>query len=283
MVYRASVLSVMIASPSDVVEQRDDIRKVISDWNFANAYSRGTIIMPVGWETHSAPDIAGRAQGIINTRLLSDCDLLVGVFWTKLGTPTGGFESGTAEEITRHVEAGKPAMVYFSDAPVAPESLIHEEYEKLRSFKKKIYGAGLVESFSNAEEFRNKFRQHFSIQMNDHPYIRGVLSNAAQDDSAETSSAEMSAEACELLVAAALDPGGDLISLSTHGGRYIQANGQTFGEPGVARSVALWEAALNELVALGYVVSRGGRNEIFQVTNAGFIKVDALKGGDQGE
>lgn len=277
MVYRANVLSVMIASPSDVIEQRDDIRNTLSDWNFAHSYSRNLILMPVGWETHSAPELSGRAQSIINDRLLKDCDLLVGVFWTKLGTPTGEFESGTAEEISRHVDAGKPAMIYFSDVPVAPESLDLVGYGKLKAFKDELYNKGLVESFSNAEEFRNKFRQQLSIQLNENSYLSGIIRNSDPAKDPSTSAAEMTTEASNLLIAAANDASGHVMSISTLGGRHIQTNGQSFGDPGNARSTALWESALNELVALGYLVSRGVKGEVYQVTNAGYKKADLLK------
>ena len=44
--------------------------------------------MPVGWETHSSPDLGAPAQEQINERILEHCDLLIAVFWTRLGTPT---------------------------------------------------------------------------------------------------------------------------------------------------------------------------------------------------
>jgi hypothetical protein len=121
--YQATVIPVMIASPGDVLEARDIARDVIFAWNDVNSAHRKTVLMPVGWETHSSPELGSTAQDLINERILADCDLLVGIFWTRLGTPTESSASGSAEEIERHVQAGKPAMVYFSTAPVAPESL----------------------------------------------------------------------------------------------------------------------------------------------------------------
>jgi len=233
--------------------------------------------MPVGWETHAAPDLSGRAQGIINDRLLKDCDLLIGVFWTKLGTPTGDYQSGTAEEIIRHVDAGKPAMVYFSDAPVSPASMDLKEYKKVGLFKKRLYDLGIVESFSNAAQFRDKFRQQLAIQINEQPYLKGILQNSVDEDAKALNSAEMTAEARELLVAASEDRSGHIMSVSTLSGRHIQTNGKTFGESGNARSSALWEAALNELSELGYVTPRGIKGEVFQITNSGYTKADQLK------
>jgi hypothetical protein len=50
---------------------------------------------------------------VINRQVLADCDLLVAIFWTRIGSPTGSALSGTVEEIEKHLKAEKPAMLYF--------------------------------------------------------------------------------------------------------------------------------------------------------------------------
>lgn len=277
MVYKANVLPIMIASPSDVAEQRDGVRSIIENWNFINGYSEKIILMPVGWETHSAPDLAGKAQGIINDRLLADCDLLVGIFWTRLGTATESFESGTVEEISRHTGAGKPAMIYFSDVPVPPRELDTVEYARLQSFRAWCYNQGLVESFSSHAGFCTKFANHLQIQLNSHPYLKGILKNATEADLLAPDFTEMSPDSEVLLLAAADAVDGQVLALSTYGGRHIQIKGQTFGEPSDARSVARWESALNELVDLGYFTPRGAKGQVYQITNAGYLRADQLK------
>jgi len=59
------------------------------------------------------PEMSGRPQGIINQRLLKECDLLIAAFWTRIGSPAGVAASGTVEEIEEHLAAGKEAMIYF--------------------------------------------------------------------------------------------------------------------------------------------------------------------------
>jgi hypothetical protein len=119
--YQAKVVRVMVASPGDVTEERDVIRDVIDKWNVANAKTFGVMLEATGWETHSFPELGARPQELINDRILKDCDLLIGVFWTRLDTPTSKAPSGTVEEIEKHVAAGKPTMIYFSSKPIAPE------------------------------------------------------------------------------------------------------------------------------------------------------------------
>ena len=120
MPYQATVIPIMIASPGDVYEEREVIREVVHNWNYINSTRTKVILIPAGWKTHTAPELGTRPQELINSRILRDCDLLIGVFWTRLGTPTGKSESGTVEEIEEHIKAGKPAMIYFSSKPAAP-------------------------------------------------------------------------------------------------------------------------------------------------------------------
>src|SRR5215217_949238 len=92
----------MLASPGDVGDEREIIRQVIHEWNAVHFPREKAVLMPIGWETHSSPELGGRPQGMINERLLKHCDLLVGILSTRLGTPTGEAASGTVEEIERH-------------------------------------------------------------------------------------------------------------------------------------------------------------------------------------
>lgn len=158
--FDASVLQVFIASPSDVQDERDAARDVIHDWNSAHSFDIKTVLLPVLWETHATPEMGDRPQGIINKQLVSSCDLLVGVFWTKLGTPTGVAESGTVEEILAVREAGKPVLLYFSAVPVRPESISGEDYARLTAFKAKCYDEGLVSSYDTIDEFKNILNRH---------------------------------------------------------------------------------------------------------------------------
>lgn len=162
MPYNATVINVMIASPSDVATERKVIRDTIHDWNAVHFADRRVILFPVGWDTHSAPAMGDRAQEVINKQILHNCDLLVAVFWTRLGSPTGKAASGTVEEIEEHLAAGKPAMLYFSNTPVHPDSVDDAQYKALREFRSACQKRGLIESYDSLEEFREKFRRQLA-------------------------------------------------------------------------------------------------------------------------
>lgn len=165
MSFDAKVFRVLVASPGDVGEERNVIPEIINEWNAVNAINAKLILMPIKWETHSAPLLGDRPQAIINEQLVKDCDLLVGVFWTRIGSNTGISVSGTAEEIEQFVELKKPVMLYFSQNPVDPDKIEIDQFTILRGFKEKMRLKGLTESYSSIPDFRQKFSRQLSINI----------------------------------------------------------------------------------------------------------------------
>src|SRR5271157_2469620 len=119
----SKIYRVMIASPSDLTEERRAATEAVNEWNVQHADADATVLLPIKWETHALPTADVRPQSAINDQLVDRCDILIGMFWTKLGTATGVAASGTVEEIDRFVAAGKPAMLYFSGRKVSNAKL----------------------------------------------------------------------------------------------------------------------------------------------------------------
>lgn len=162
MAYQATVYRILIASPSDVTAERKAIPEVISSWNATHAEDYGVVLVPVMWETHSTPEMGDRPQAIINKQIVASCDLLVGAFWTRIGTHTGVAESGTVEEISEIKSAGKPILIYFSSVPVVPDSVDPEQYKRLTDFKKQSQAEGLTEKYDSISELREKLLRHLT-------------------------------------------------------------------------------------------------------------------------
>ncbi|MFD9704724.1 hypothetical protein [Lentzea sp. NPDC059081] len=179
MAFDARVFQVLIASPGDVQAERDIITEVVHEWNYLNSHDKGIVLLPMRWETHSAPELNERPQVVINRQVVDHCDMAVGVFWTRMGTPTDVAESGTAEEVQRVGEAGKPVMLYFSRAKVDLEDVDLDEYRRLAEFKEKTYPQGLIEKYATTLEFRDKFSRHLSIK------VRELVAMDITDESGE--------------------------------------------------------------------------------------------------
>ena len=166
MPFDAKVYRVLIASPSDVGEEREIIPEVINEWNAVSAFATKIILMPIKWETNTTPLLGSRPQAVINDQIVKDSDLLVGVFWTRIGTSTGIAVSGTAEEIQQFVDVGKPVMLYFSQSPIDPEKIDIEQFTALKKFKEKMRVRGLTETYSGSSDFRQKFTRQLAINLN---------------------------------------------------------------------------------------------------------------------
>lgn len=163
----SQVYSILIASPSDVPKEREASKDVISLWNATHSRDTGVILEAVLWETHSAPEVGDRPQALLNKQFVSRCDALVGIFWTRLGTPTGKADSGTVEEINEFVEASKPVLLYFSNQPVVPGSIDQDQYAKLVEFKNDIRSRSLYEDYDSLSAFREKLNRHLSKMVRD--------------------------------------------------------------------------------------------------------------------
>jgi hypothetical protein len=279
MPYNAAVIKVMIASPSDVYSERNVIREVLYEWNAINSDTRRVVLLPVAWETHSVPEMGDRPQAIINRKLLSDCDLLVGVFWTRIGTPTGEYESGTAEEIHEHIKAGKPAMLYFSSMPVLPDSVDSAQFSKLKDFKDWCQTNGLYETYSNINEFRTKFNRQLQLKLNKEYFIK-ISQSSSKDgiilESSLPNIPDMTREAQILLKEASLAQDGIIFQLHFLGGFEVQSNGKSFGDSTNSRDQAIWEGAIDELEKLGLIKDKGYKRELFGITRKGYEIAEIL-------
>lgn len=160
------IYRILIASPSDVIQERKAIPEVIHRWNAINSLNTGIIIEPVLWETHATPEMGDRPQAIINKQLVQNCDILIGAFWTRLGTNTGVAESGTVEEIQEFIRAGKPVLLYFSSIPVVPESVEPDQYRRLLEFKQKCKKDGLFFEYESIGDLREKLNHHITSNIN---------------------------------------------------------------------------------------------------------------------
>jgi len=273
MAFTATVLRLMIASPGDVQNERAIVREVVSEWNSANGAHRRMMLLAVGWETDVAPEMGAPAQSIIDKQILKDADLLVGMFWTRLGTPTASYASGAVEEIEEHLKMGRPAMLYFSSAPAALDSVDTEQYRALKTFQDSCKPRGLFSTYADAEDFRRKFSRDLQLVMNsdrfatpsDQPATATGVSGAAP---------ALSTEAKALLAAAAKDGGGTILFERFGGGAEISSNDTTFNGDMSPRTIALWEGAIEELEKRGYVKAASDAREVFELTRDGYTAAD---------
>ena len=289
----------MIASPGDVHRYRIAARDVILEWNSVHSVERSVVLVPVAWETHASPELGAQAQDLITNRVLEDCDLLIAIFWSRLGTRTSRADSGTVEEIQTHVAKGRPAMVYFCSAPIEQDADM-KQFEQLKSFKRWCRENGLIWEFKDEYDFKHTLAQQLRIALRDNGHLKEIMATAgiqnaiaataatveemtrrlADRNTPEARAERLTPPARELIVAAADPDHGTLLCTDTHDGGAgvaVKVGQRDFvGNSATRRDAARYKAAVQLLVTEGCLEPRG-RGVIFEVTDLGFEVAAILK------
>ncbi|MBS1511096.1 MAG: methyltransferase domain-containing protein [Bacteroidetes bacterium] len=145
-------ITLLISSPNDVLAQRDLIEKCCFDWNRDKGRTLNRIVQSLRWEKDMPITSNETYQSIIDEELVKNSDLLIALFWTRFGTPTGMFESGTLAEIEQFLDTNRPAIVYFYAKKIEPGKINPEQLTKINLFKEKYADKGIYREIRNDKE-----------------------------------------------------------------------------------------------------------------------------------
>jgi hypothetical protein len=83
------ILRIVAASPGDVQAERNALPTVVEELNNGIAKDRGLRLELARWETDAYTGFHPEGpQGLIDDILrIEDCDILIGIFWKRFGTP----------------------------------------------------------------------------------------------------------------------------------------------------------------------------------------------------
>ncbi|MGO9350785.1 MAG: hypothetical protein ACLP3C_08115 [Mycobacterium sp.] len=102
------------------------------------------MLLPRHWKSDAVPLLhADGGQAVIDSQIVDDADIVIAVFDSRLGKQTQGAVSGTAYEIERTADSGKPVHVYFSDEPIS-RSADPAELARLNEFRTEMEEKGLL-------------------------------------------------------------------------------------------------------------------------------------------
>lgn len=141
-----NLITVFIASPSDVAEERKIAEEAIELLNQTLGKERGLRIECKMWEKDTYPSIGKYPQDVINNQI-GEYDIFVGIMSTKFGSPTDRAESGTEEEFNRAYDNYKSEgqcknlMFYFCNDLVSRDAI--NQIAKINDFKSKISQKGI--------------------------------------------------------------------------------------------------------------------------------------------
>lgn len=170
----ADVYRVLIASPSDVEEEREIARNVVFEWNGSRS-KEDVYLEPVMYETHVAPDLGKSPQEIIHEQVVESCDLVIGIFWSRIGTETENHPGGAVEEVKHFYDEDSRAIVGFSEREVPRADIDYDQMQQVDEFKEECQGKGLVFTYESVEEFKHVLAQRLATTMS-------RLTSAGDDD-----------------------------------------------------------------------------------------------------
>lgn len=155
----------LISCPGDIQDELKIIEEVVDKFNAQFCDVLGISVRTKHWLKNSYPESGDTPQNLLNKQIVRDCDAAIAIFWTRFGTSTDKYGSGTEEEIEQMLEEGKQVFMYFSEKAQAPSitAAYHEDYIKIQAFKDKYKDRGIYWPYSSDEEFRQLFFAHLSL------------------------------------------------------------------------------------------------------------------------
>ena len=152
----------LISCPCDIKDEVNCIEDVVEQFNATFADSLGISIRTKHWNKNSYPQSGGKPQKLLNEQFVNDCDAAVAIMWTRFGTPTDEYGSGTEEEIEILLRDGKQVFMYFCDKPLNPSQMDSEEYNRVKAFKEKYKDRGIYHTYASIDDFKRDFFAHLS-------------------------------------------------------------------------------------------------------------------------
>jgi hypothetical protein len=158
---------VFVAAPSDVTEEHSLISELLEEWNRHHGPTTQARLEFMNWRTHSHPAAGARPQALINKQVVDQSDIVVGLFRSRFGSPTGVADSGTEEEIQRSIQKGKEVMVYFANLPEPRRQKERGEFARVKKFKRDYGDQALYGTYTDLAAFEKAFRQHLAAAMSE--------------------------------------------------------------------------------------------------------------------
>ena len=169
---KITVYDLLISCPSDVSEYVDMLEKEIIHFNNFYGRSNNVIVRTRHWSKDSYSEFGNHPQKLLNKQIVDSSDMALGVFWTRFGTPTESYGSGTEEEIERMLSMGKQVFLYFLDKPVHLSKFYPEQYKKIQAFMDAHKNEGIFFNVPDERALVTKFRENLELYFDS--IIRGT-------------------------------------------------------------------------------------------------------------
>jgi hypothetical protein len=173
-----TVLRVFVASPGDLVTEREVLAEVVSELNETLGAHLGLELELKG-SSQVVPNVGRPQRKILDEIPAETWDIFLGMVWSRFGTPSGetnpstgrAYESGTEEEfhVAREafLQTGKPrVLVYRCTRDIPVKRLDPAQFKRVQyffeNFEQQGAHPGLFQEFESAEQFKRRARKDLS-------------------------------------------------------------------------------------------------------------------------
>ena len=146
-------MNVFVSSPSDVYEERDIFDGVVRDLNNTWMDALGIMLKTKKWETNVPAKITNQDQTDIIIEEIGEYDIHIGIMWSRFGSPTNEYESGTEQEfrtaLNYYKEYKKPLIkFYFSKREFRLETQEEiEQFSQVKNIENEIKNIGIIKHY----------------------------------------------------------------------------------------------------------------------------------------
>ena len=158
-----TIYDLLISCPGDVTSYLQLIKEAVDNFNKLYGSLNNIQVSIKHWSTDSFPESGDKPQELLNKQIVRECDAAVAIFWTRFGTVTDNYESGTEEEIEEMLSADKQVFMYFLEAPIIPSNIDIKQYEKVQEFKERYKDRGIFFIVKDEIDFQRLFTNHLSL------------------------------------------------------------------------------------------------------------------------
>ena len=95
MAQNVTLYNLLISCPGDVKDEVAIIESAVEEFNELYAEPLGITIKTRHWGKSSYAQSGGKPQALLNEQFVNKCDAAVAIMWTKFGSPTDDYSSGT--------------------------------------------------------------------------------------------------------------------------------------------------------------------------------------------
>lgn len=171
MPYTAQIYPVLVSCPSDVATDVDAVVEAVIRWNAVYGRKFGAAGMPLYWGSHAAAEYGHRPQKALNDQLVEQADIVIALFWHRLGTGTGVARSGTVEEIEEAHARGARVAILRCTRSATPDEIEADQLKELNSYLADIQDKALILEYAHVGQLKS--------------HVENVLTQAASSSAAQ--------------------------------------------------------------------------------------------------